>query len=119
MKLYVFAGSDESVDLERAICFVHQLKKDIAATAPKLSWEHDVTFPKIEVYVSPGLNPDSKIVLEPIANPQQPSIQMSYSRAEKLVFRAFELCGEPETESILLPLYYAVRTAVNKSSARR
>lgn len=111
-KLHVYANPNQPIKHEQVVCFVHQLEKDIESLSPKLSWDLDSTATKLGVYISSGRNPGSKIVIEPLATARQPGIRLSYSRAGKPVFTAFELCGEPEDECILTQLYSAVADAV-------
>lgn len=115
-KLHVYANPNQPVKHEQVVCFLHQLKKDIASPSPKLRWDIDSTATKLGVYISSGRNPDSRIIIEPLATAKELGIRMSYSRAGKPIFTAFELCGERDETRILLSLYDAIRTAVSKSS---
>ncbi|MBQ5374825.1 MAG: hypothetical protein IIU51_09770 [Bacteroidaceae bacterium] len=115
-KLHILATPEEPVTSAQVICFAHQLKKDLTAESPKLSWEHDSAKQRIGVYVSSGLSPGSKIIIEPFATAMQSGIRLSYLRNEEPIFSAYELSGRPTDEHALRSLYAAVASTVVKSS---
>ena len=115
-KLHVLATPDEPVTPAQVICFAHQLRKDIVSEFPKLSWDHDSAAKKIGVYVSFGLSPGSKIIIEPFATAMQSGIRLSYVRNGEPIFSAYELSGRPKDEHALRSLYAAVASTVVKAS---
>lgn len=115
-KMHVLATPDETVTPAHVICFAHQLKRDLASEIPKLSWDHDMTTPKLGVYVSSGLSPGSKIIIEPFATDMQSGIRMSYLRNGEPIFSAYELSGESKEKQVLRSLYAAVASTVVKAS---
>lgn len=115
-KLHILATPEEPVTSAQVICFAHQLKKDLTAESPKLSWEHDSAKQRIGVYVSSGLSPGSKIIIEPFATAMQSGIRLSYLRNEEPIFSAYELSGRPTDEHALRSLYAAVASTVVKAS---
>lgn len=117
-KLHVLATPDEPVTPAQVICFAHQLRKDIVSEFPKLSWAHNSATQKLGVYVSSGLSPGSKIIIEPFATAMQSGIRLSYSRKGEPIFSAYELSGRHKEEQILRSLYVAVATSVVKAPIR-
>lgn len=115
-KLHVLAVLDEPVTSAQVICFAHQLKKDLASEVPKLSWSYDSSTQKKGVYVSSGLSPGSKIIIEPFATAMQAGIRLSYVRNGEPIFSAYELSGRPKDEHALRSLYAAVASTVVKAS---
>lgn len=117
-KMHVLATPDETVTPAHVICFAHQLKRDLASEMPKLRWDHDMTTPKFGVYVSSGLSPGSKIIIEPFAIEMQSGIRLSYLRNGEPIFSAYELSGKTKGEQALCSLYAAITAAVVKAPAK-
>lgn len=106
-RLTITCGEGHEVTKKQHTCFVHNLIADTMRPKPLITWKRD---PKAEegvrAYYTSGLADGTLITLRGLD--EQPGVEFTYSRHEKLIYTATETAGDVNCDMHLAMLLHKV-----------